>query len=339
MFFISAESFAKRNNKGFKRAQSYYKKKQYSLSLKALRRSYNFKYTKRIPASALYLIALNYQKLNNHKRSLYYFNRLLKNVYLKKHIRVLRALKKDEVDEVDIPKTLASAYFYMGQSHYAIFVQTENIAAADRAKKYFTICDEIDFNDKCSSFLENINEKLAYNQKKKKSFEFFVYAGRLIFQDRITIESSAGSDDLIANNNTVCYGAGIRRGNAFSGLILNGCIFSGTATIKGIVTDKDNPATTRDYKQSGVPIGGLLMEAGYYRLLDNEKTRLGLSLPVIYRSGLYTQPTGYTIPNAKNINFGIMGTASLILPYLELETKLGHMKNSNYLMLNGIFTF
>lgn len=338
IFLSSASAFGRRGNSYFKSAQINFKKKQFSKSLRALRKGYNFKKTKSIPPSALFLIALNYQKLNKHSEAIYFFNRLIKNVYLKRHIKVIRALKKDEVSEVRIPKTLNSAYFYLAQSHYAKFSKFEKLREARKAKKYFTICDESDFNDKCSDFLENINEKIQYSKKKKNNFEFFVYAGRLIFQDRITIEhtDSGTTGDIISNNTALCYGAGLRLGNAFNGYEINGCAFSGTTTVVGIASDG---TTSNDYKQSGIPIGGLLVEGGYYIRPDNEETRLGVSLPIIYRSGVFSEPSGYTITDSKAFNFGIMFTAGLDVTYFELQTKLGHMGDANLLMLNGLYTF
>ena len=72
---------------------------------------------------------------------------------------------------------------------------------------------------------------------------------------------------------------------------------------------------------------------------NNEKTRLGLSLPLIYRVGSYSSPDGYTINNESEINYGIMGTAGMQLPLFELQTKLGHLNKSNLLMINLLYTF
>lgn len=333
IFTFSSLAFA-RGSANFKKAQKSFKKGRYSQSLKYLKRGYNFKKSKSIPSSALFLIALSYQKLGKHKEAIYFFNRVVKNNYLRKHIRVMKALKKDEVDSVSIPRTLGSSYYYMGQSYYALFTQREKVSDAVRAKKYFKICDDTDFNDKCADFLENINSKIEYSKKKATSWDFFLYAGRLLFQDRLEIEPEGGgsSDRLIANNSALCYGAGIRLGNAFNGYQISGCAFTGVATIQ-------NDLGSNNYKQSGVPIGGLLAEAGYYWLMDNESARLGLSLPVMYRSGVYSEPDGYTIPDAKAFNFGAMFSAGLKIPLVELEVKMGHMSYANILMLNGVYTF
>jgi hypothetical protein len=222
----------------------------------------------------------------------------------------------------------------MGQSYYVKFLKTQKIRDGKKSKKYFQICDDSDFNDKCSEFIENIDEKINYNKKKKNSFEFFVYAGRILFQDRIHLEeaSSGGKDPIIANNSGICYGAGLRLGSAFKGYEASGCFFSGTASVK-------NDGGSNNYAQSGVPIAGVLVEGGYYWRFDNEKTRLGVGLPLLYRSGIYSEPEGFSIPDNKALTYGIMFTAGMQLPYVELQTKLGHMGDTNLLQLNLVYNF
>ncbi|MBT4791204.1 MAG: hypothetical protein HON90_06505 [Halobacteriovoraceae bacterium] len=335
-FAVTSTVHARRANPSFKKAQKQFKQKRYSQSLKSLRRGYNFKKTRRIPAKALFLIALNYHKLKNENKSIYYFNRLIKNKFTRKHIGVLKALKKDEVDEIKVPYLLGSTYFYLAQGHYVKFTKNNSIQDAHKAKQYFQICDDTDFNDKCADFIDNIELKIAYEKKKRKSFEFFLYAGRLIYQEQLTLKESTTntSHEIIANNSTLCYGAGIRRGNAFSGYELSGCFFSGTATVASA------PSSGYDYKQSGVPIAGALVEVGKYYKFDNESTRFGVSLPIIYRSGLYSDASdpdtgeSATIEDPRSMNWGIMFTAGVQVSLVELQTKLGHMGDANLLSLN-----
>lgn len=337
---ISFSLHARRGNSNFKRAQIQFKKHQYSKSIRSLKKAYNFKRPNKIPASALFLIGSNYQKLKKHSRSVFYFNRLIKTTYVKKNIKVLRALKKDELDDVKIPKMLSSTYFYMAQSYYALFNKKKALSYAKKAERYFRICDESDFNDKCSNFLESIEKRIEYTKKQKKKYEFFIFAGRFIFQDRIKIEedSSGVKSTIVGNNTTLCYGTGLRYGSAFRGYQFSGCILTGTATVKGVA--QNQAGAGNDYSQDGVPIGGFLIDGMYYIKLDNESTRLAVGAPFIYRSALYEEPEGYTISNKKGFNFGINFSASMQLPYnFEFETKFGHMGDSNLLSLNLIYNF
>jgi len=335
MIFIGSSAFAQRNdNPYFKKAQVSFKKAQYNKSLKLLKYTYNFKKTRSIPPAALFLIAVNYQKLNKHQKSIFYFKRLIKNNYIKKHSKVIKAMKKDEIDDVEIPKILNTAYFYLGQSYYSLFSKTSKIQFAEKAKNFFKICDEVDYNEKCETFLESIDAKILFKKNMIKTYEFYMYAGRYIYQERLTIKNTTSGviDELKANNNAICYGAGIRYGDLLSGYQVNACAFYGTASVQNI--DGANI-----YNQSGIPFGGIHAELGKYIRLDEGRTRLGIALPVVARAGSYTEPIGHTIPDAATVKYGIVLSAGMQIPYIEFETKFALLEHTNMLILSAIINF
>lgn len=343
LLLISFNSFAQsKSQKRFaKLAARAHAKKQYTKSNQYLRRAYNFRRTRKIPGRILYLYAVNLQKVGNYKNSVYYFNQMIKKQYIKTHIKVIRALKKDEVEDVEIPKLLNATYFYLAQSYYAMFTKDQRKADAERAKRYFSICDAVDFNDKCSEFLDNIAEKYEFIEKSKEYFEFFIFAGRIMFNDQFGIRNkdSGASARITANNDGLCYGAGLRLQNAFKGWQVSGCAFSGFAA----VGQEGNVIDGQKYKQLGVPIAGLYTEVGRYWRTDAEKTRLGISLPVMYRSGLYSVPVvdgaSYEIVDQQLLSYGLAVSAGWQLPIVEFEIKLANMQRTNMAMLNLVLNF
>jgi hypothetical protein len=332
---FSSLSFARSSKKSIaiKKAKSYHAKKKYKKSNRALKKVYLFGKPKRMPVSALYLASVNYHKMGNHKSAIYYFNQLIKKAYLKTHIKVIKALKRDEVDEVKIPKTLKATYFYMGMSYYALYTKRSRLTNAKKAKRYFTICDEVDFNDKCADFLENLTDKQDTAVKSIKKIDFYISAASLFFQDRVNLSSDSGGDNVIlANNIALCYGAGLRYGNSYEGYEASGCVYSGTANVQ-------DSSGEVNYKQSGVPIAGFLLEGGYYIKPVSDDTRLGVSIPIMYRSGLYQEPSGFSIEGAKEYKYGIMLNAGWEIWILEMQMKLGHMSDTNLFMLQGVINF
>lgn len=316
-----------------KRAKVYHAKKQYRKSNATIRKAYSFKRPRRMPTATLFLVALNYHKMNNHKSALYYFNQLIKKAFLKKHIRVIKALKRDEVDEVNIPKVLKATYYYMGLSYYKLYSKTYRLANAKKAKRYFKICDDVDFNDNCSDYIESLAEKQEVAVKSIKQIEFFVLGSTMLFQDKVNLVSSTGENNtVIAQNSALCYGAGIRYGNAYKGWEVQGCAYSGTATVQ-------DDSSTVNYNQAGVPVAGLIMEGGYYIKPVSDDTRLSVSVPIMYRSGLYSEPEGFTIENAQETKFGLSLNAGWQVWFFEAQMKLAHMGDTNLLSLQGVINF
>lgn len=336
-FSLSALAQTKSQKRFIGLASKAHAKKQYAKSNQYLKKAFNFKKTKKIPATVLYLHAVNLQKLGNHKNSIYFFSQMIKRKYLKAHIKTLKAFRADEVDGDEIPKLLKATYFYMAQSYYANFVESESITDADRAKKYFKICDDADFNDKCGDFLENINEKIEYLEKSKDSFEFFLFAGRMMINDRFRVKRTdlGETRDIYQNVDGLCYGAGLRLQNAFKGWQFSGCAFSGFAAVAESSAFSDSAG----YKQTGVPIAGLYTEVGRFWRTDSESTRLGISIPVMYRSGLYSQPNDYQIIDNRKTTFGLSVSAGFQLPVVELEFKLANMQDANVAITNFLLNF
>ncbi len=338
--FIFGTSFnlnARTNRAMFKKAQYQYKKKRYKSALVYLRKSFNLKKTRSIPSDGLYLLGVTYKKLGSHKRSVYYLNYLIKKKFRRTHKRAMIALKKDDLDdEFRMNALLKATYFHLSQSYLVLYKNSgKNIFAAN-AKRYLNVCDNIDYNDKCSDYLEQLTSLQEFFRKSRKSYEAFFYLGQFYLQDRVTIkeDSSGTTSELIANNLAYCYGGGLRYGNAFNGYFTSGCVYYGTATVAGVASgaEQDN-----NYSQDGVPIAGIYVDGGYYKLLDDESTRLSLSFPVIYRAGTYTNPEDFSITNSKDFNYGISAGAGMKFYMFELESKLSHLGDSNLLMLNLIY--
>jgi tetratricopeptide (TPR) repeat protein len=191
LLLLSATSYAKRGSKQyFKQAQKQFKSKNYSKSITLLKKGYNFKRPKQMPASVLFLTGSNYQKLGQYDRSNYFYNQLIKNVYGKKHKKVMNAFKKNQVDDLELPSTLGATYINLGKNYFALFRKKGNHQSAKKAKMYIKICDEVDIADECSDLLEKINYSITKNQLNKTRKMFYLQIGRLLFQDRIEVKLS-----------------------------------------------------------------------------------------------------------------------------------------------------
>ena len=326
--FILQSSFAK-SDKRLILAQKYFKTKQYTKSIYVLKKSYNFKKSRTIPASVYYLFGMNLFKLNRHSESIAYFNRMIKAGYLKSHIKTIKALKADEVDEDEVPKILKAVYFYMGQSYYALFLKSEKEIYSKNAKNYFRICDAVDFSDRCALFLENLSAKELYKQQSKYYYEFFLNAGLMYFQDSFSITNNTTSEriEILSNLTSICYGAGVRRTNAFRGYEFSGCAFSGSSTVQ-------SQGGSKNYNQIGIPVSGILAEMGYFIKPDDNRTRLGLSIPLLYRSGQYQQPTGWTLEGAQQTYIGYMLNAAWEFSFLDLQMKFGKFGKNDLILLS-----
>lgn len=316
-----------------KQAAYLHKKGKYLRSNQVLKRSYSLKNVKATPATVYYIYAQNLFKTGKYGQSINFFNLMIKKRYLKSHIKTIRAFKKEELDGDEVPRILKQTYFYMGLSYKALYEKSDKTVYLSKARRYLRICDEVDYSDRCSDDLDFLAEQEQLKKLSKNYYEFFVYAGRMLHQDKIYIKNDSTDEEIevLSNNSSICYGAGLRLTNAFRGFEASGCVYSGNATVYG--------QGSKNYKQSGVPIAGFMSELGYFWKPDDNKTRLGLSATMLYKSGNYSEPTGWTIRESKSNYIGYTLTAGHELSFFELQGKLSRFGDQSSYMLVAAFNF
>ncbi len=330
----SSKKRSKRSSSVIQSAAKLHKNKQFTKSNQLLQKKYNFKNLRKTPTIAYYLSGQNYFKLKKYRRSITFFNLMIKKKYIKPHILTLKALKKDEIDEDNIPKILKQAYYFMGLAYYKLYLKKNTPALLSKTKRYLKICNDVDFSDTCNEILDLIVTKEQNLELQKNRYEFFVYGGRLLHQDSFILSSDTTSEEIevLSNNASICYGGGLRLTNAFRGYEASGCVYSGNSTVK-------SQGGSKSYKQSGVPIAGFISEFGYFWKPDNDKTRLGISASVLYKSALYTEPDGFSIDEMKKTSFGYVLTAGHELSLFELQVKLGRYGTQSTFSLNTAINY
>ena len=114
--------------------------------------------------------------------------------------------------------------------------------------KYFNICEiKEHLDDNASEYLEYLAKlKTQVDQKEFKS-DWFANIGTLNWQEKLELQSQAtgSKTKLLSNARALCVGGGYRYSNAFHGIEISACGFSGSAK----VTAKDDrcPFVTENY--------------------------------------------------------------------------------------------
>lgn len=342
ILFISVNTNAQRKTTKslyIKKAQKLYTKNKYKSSIKLIKKAYNTKKLRKMPAKAIYLLGINYFKLESYKVSNFYFSKLLQYYYKKKHIKVLRAKKKDTLDEVEVSRIHKSIYYYLGQGYFALYKKTNLNSYAARSIKYLEICEEYDCGDNVDELIEEVQKIKEEKRKLRKYFNFYVSAGRLLLQESLQLKGSqsSGTQEVQSNNQGLCYGAGLRYGNAYKGIDFYGCAFAGTTQLRYA------DSNALKYKQSGVPIAGLYLEVGQYFRPLADKAKIGYSIPFIYRSGNYSDATQgsetFSIQDPQAFHTGLIINASWEFSFMELQMKQSLLGSANIFLLNGVLNF
>ena len=321
-------------NMHMKLAQKYYLKKNYTKSIKVLKKSFKLTKTKNTPTAVIQLLALNLLKLKKYKLASKYFHIVIRRNYKVKHRDVLRSLNLGTLEDVEVPVKLLRIYYRLGQIYYKIFNKTKSIPYYRAAEKYFKICEEKEhLEDNASEYIENLNSHKALIEKKEFSIEWFATIGTMNWQEKLILQSSLTGEQtkLLSNSKALCLGGGFRYTNAYHGIEVSTCAFSGSANISA-----NNTGT---YAQDGVAVSGFLIDSGYVFKPYSEKVSLTFSLPLFYRDGDFTQPDNYTILGKGQLSAGAFLKARYELPIVDVIFSLGNLGGTNIFMLQTGYTF
>lgn len=335
---LSQSAFAQKKNPRtiyLKVAQKLYLKKQYQKSVSTLKRYYRISSPSDLPTPVVQLLALDFLKLKKYKVSAQYFHLIIKRRYNKKHREVLRSLDNGSLDEMEIPQKLLRIYYHLGQIYYTIFNRTQSIPYYRASEKYFKICETKEhLDDNSMEYREALAAIKSDIDKKEFKREWFLSAGIINWQEKLELQSATtgNTTKLLSNAKAMCIGGGFRYSNAYHGMEISSCAFSGSAKISST-----NPSVT--YSQEGIAVTGLLLDTGYIFKPYSEKTSLTFSLPLFYRDGDYTQPDNFTILGKGQLSAGFMLKARYELPFIDFTTSFGTLGWTNLFMMQAGYTF
>ena len=157
--------------------------------------------------------------------------------------------------------------------------------------------------------------------------------GNINWQEKLELQNSTTDNrtKLLSNARALCVGGGFRYTNAFHGIEISACGFSGSAKLTAA-----NPAT---YSQDGIAVTGFLLDSGYVIKPKSDKGSLTLSLPLFYRDGNYSQPDNYAILGKGQLSAGVMLKGRYELPIIDFTVSVGNLGWTNLFMMQAGYTF
>lgn len=321
-----------------KKAQILYTKGNYDKSIEMLNKFYNLKEPKKLPSSVLNLLGLIYQKKKEFRLSSKVFNQVIRKSYFKEHQKVVRALNNGGLQDLNISPKLLRIYYHLGQNYYYIYSKTDNFNYFNASLSFFRICKSKNhLNNNVQRYLDSLNAKLDYIKSLEKSIKFYLSGGGILFQETIDIVNNNDSDDvvgLISNNNGVCFGGGMTYGNISHGWDIFACGYSAVATITNKV------GSSLSYKQKDVSVNGLYISPGYFFRPEKGISSIGLSTPLFYRQGNFSNTENYSIRAQGQLSAGITFDAKWeIIKDYTLDFKLSNLGGTNIYMSNLSFHF
>jgi hypothetical protein len=304
----------------FRDALVSYKRGQYERSIKILKRIHG-KRTKYYPNRSLMLLAKNYEKTDEHMKALKLYFFILKKRYKRKDAMVRRHLKANkEVDEIDeLPKGMLKIYYALVHSYVAIYEKHFYEKYKDFAQKYGELLIEQEYKeDEVEALLAGMNKLKQKIDNSKERTQYYLGLAYSTWQDQLTLIAPNGSESTIKSSaeGTTLFGV-MTIGNLFNEYRFEASVTQASATV-----GEDN--TNFEYFQTNVSEVMLTASAGYM-WKSSKSVAIGVSAPIVYRTGDFTQPASFQLDKGDILTIGILGNLSWDISKFMLDVKFGKL--------------
>ncbi len=282
LLFISQSAYASK-------VSDLFKQKNYKEIAKYYDNSNTFN---KLTPKDMILVSYSLRALGRHRDNAKLIVIMIKKNYAKEHSQIFGKIKKKvTLDSADYPKELLLLYWNI-YNEYSYIIKSykkldPNLKRDEKNFQNFrTILSELEYQEgKVEKTNEAVVTHVQYLNDKEYKFSSSLQVQYMSWQysaDMIKI-SAGEKSGLIVTNQGLCVGGDIGYASGFYHYALEGCFLMGS----GGVTSFGNPEIS--YKQNLIAYGAKLGPS-VYKIVSISKSRIGISLPVLFTTQKMTQP-------------------------------------------------
>ncbi|WP_034722032.1 hypothetical protein [Bacteriovorax sp. DB6_IX] len=304
----------------FRDALRSYKKGNYQRSIQILERMHGTK-TKFYPNKSLMLLAKNYENLDEHVKALKMYFFILKKNYRKQDAQVRKVLKSgSDIDEIDeLPKGMLKVYYALFQSYVAIYEKHGYEKYRDMAIKYGELLNEQEYKeDRVEKLLAGMAQVKKLKEDSQQRTQYYIGLAYSTWQDQLTLKAPSGTESTIKSSaeGTTLFGI-MTMGNLFNEYRFEASITRANATVGEDDTDFE-------YFQTNVAEIMMTLSAGYM-WKTSQSVAIGVSAPIVYRTGDFTQPETFQLDKTDMLTIGLLGNLSWNISTFLVDVKFGKL--------------
>ncbi|PIP94173.1 MAG: hypothetical protein COW00_13170 [Bdellovibrio sp. CG12_big_fil_rev_8_21_14_0_65_39_13] len=311
-FFLTFPAFAKLSKKErdqnlFNDAKLLYSRGKYKESLQMLEARYNFK-SKETPSGAMILAAWDLEKLEEYIQAQNLIAEIIRSRFASSHNSVMRQYKSDGAEGIEgIPPKLIEIYhrraFLLSKIYQQLYFKVAPEKRDDYKRQALMyveiIANQDDYEDE--SYEEIPKDIEAFDQKIKEQTwvsQFFMSTAWTSWRDRLDL--IVGSGDRISIKSSV-RGLSLGAGWSFQKLRWR-LLLESQFTYASAVAGRES--STLSYFEPDVKVWSFgIVPAVHYRPFSGDAS-LGISIPVVYRNGNYTEPAGFVLEGKSILAIG-----------------------------------
>lgn len=342
LFLSQKVSAASDDQKVFAAAKKAFASEQYEQTISILRRRYDFR-DANTPYGALTLAAYAYEKMDKLKNAQHIYTFLIKRRYKSMNNEIIAEYKRNGTDDLpEAPEKLLSYYYKRGDLLSKIYVRDGRYMSTKRKKlykntatSYAEIVGDSDYEPEDDGDADDIITRMENADKnwQMETFKWgwFASVHYLTWRDKLTITTPSNvTIDIRSTAEGWCLGGGLKYENDWWQWNVNGCYAAMAATV-------GNDSQVVNYFQKDVGASAFFAGAGgFWKPMAMDAT-IGINIPLMYRTGDYTEPAGYILENTDTFSFGYLIEAQWHWNKWSYSMKFGKInKFSSSMLFAGV---
>lgn len=327
----------------FDQAKAAFKAQNYQGTLTIINRRFNLKDPK-TPTGALSLAGFSYEKLGQYSNAKKIYQYLLKKRYRTMNKKIVGAFKSGNLDEfeeapssvLEIYHRLADVLSLLYKERYEKLNPRLRELYKKNALTYVSILEETDYDDDSYDVIPDRFEKFEQEFKAKTYRSgWFIQSSYVSWRDRLDLLYPNGDKATIESTGEgTCVGGGWRYENDYWEYNLNGCY-----AISSMTAGKENSSIS--YFQQGVRSTALIVGPSILWKPKSKGAAFGVHLPIVYRTGDYSEPTSFTLEDTTIFTYGYLLQADWRFEKWGIFTKFGKISrfSSSFWSLGAMYSF
>lgn len=307
-FFVATPLMAQvTKSKVYQNAFREYESRNYRKSIATLNSRFDLRGAK-MPASVAILAGYNFEALKDYYSAREMYEKAIDQVFRNDHQRIMESYKKEgnafEIGEV--PKFLSRLYgrlarVYLEDYNSRVIKLTDG--AKDHSERMIRIYSDICLEVECEEtdpdqILDGLDRVKQNFSRAQYSWSKSLSLSLITWKDSLTLVNENVSQEIDSTAKGSCLGGELGYGNYYIQYAGSFCFASTKASV-----GKDSEDIS--YFQNDVSVNALIFAPTFYWMPFGGSASLGFELPLVYRTGDYTEPDGFEIEGNRSLNFGL----------------------------------
>lgn len=288
-------------------------------------------------------LAISYERRSKYKEATETYKKIIIKFYSAENTQILQSANPD----ASLYQNNKLPFYYYKQAFLngMLFKSSNKYMSLDDRKKYLgnvqaylQLCKKTQVGqNEIASIEEMVKEKIKFDSERSFKANWYSFVDIISWQDSVKLINT--STHAKTNILSTALGTTIGFGKKWQNINHE---FDSDLSVSLAKATASSENTSVTYQQSSVSVAMLNLVPGYYYKGWSEKASFGVAMPITYRTGDWTTPSGnFKLDDTKQIGVGYYFQIKFLLENISFQTRLGKVfpNPGSTWSIGGIYDF